>query len=172
MCADFSDWHPMSKNTSHNMFVLFTIMSLTPLTFKTECCNALSLSFYCVWCRGLDLFQLQVSKHMENVTPAFYGQHLLPIQLWVQFKVLTLIFKAPHCLEVSYSRYHISLYASSWQLKSAAELASQNPQWIVGSLGVDHFLKKNFPKNPLFLWMIKTIFKVYGFGLECLVIYL
>lgn len=75
MSTDVSNRHPTSKNTFHYVFVLFTITISVLPTFKTEYYNILSLSFYCVWCRGLDLFQLQGPKHMENITPAFYGQH-------------------------------------------------------------------------------------------------
>ena len=75
LTSGFSDWHPTSKNTFHYLVVLFTIMIFVLLTFQIACYNALSWSFYCVWCRGLDLFQWQGPKHMENITPAFNGQH-------------------------------------------------------------------------------------------------
>lgn len=71
--SGFSDWHPTSKNTSHYLAVLFTIMIFVLLTFQIACYDALSWSFYCVWCKGLDLFQWQGPKHMENITPAFNG---------------------------------------------------------------------------------------------------
>lgn len=68
----------------------------------------------------------------------------------MQFKVLTLIFKAPHCLEVSYPRYHISPYASSRQLKSAAVLAVQNPPVNCGEPENISLSKEEVPKDHSF----------------------
>ncbi|KAF7237995.1 Butyrophilin subfamily 1 member A1, partial [Varanus komodoensis] len=103
------------------------------VTFQLDVCNALYL--------GLPLKMVWIFQMVQNraarlltgtgryvhMTPVLRQLHWLPIEVWAQFKVLVITYKALNSLGPGYLKEHLHPYMPSHPLRSATEALLREP---------------------------------------------
>ncbi|KAF7237686.1 putative RNA-directed DNA polymerase from transposon BS, partial [Varanus komodoensis] len=84
---------------------------------------------------------LTETSHYSHVTPVLYQLHWLPVEVWAQFKVLVLTYKALNSLGPGYLKEHLLPYMPSRPLRSAGEALLRKPFLREISKKMKHFIK-------------------------------
>ncbi|KAF7251550.1 hypothetical protein EYD10_03015 [Varanus komodoensis] len=103
------------------------------VTSRLDYCNALyvGLPLKTVWI--LQMVQNRAARFLmrtgrySHITPVLYQLHWLPIEVWAQFKVLVITYKALNGLGPGYLKERLRPYLPSRPLRSAAEALLQEP---------------------------------------------
>ncbi|KAF7251494.1 Papilin [Varanus komodoensis] len=109
------------------------IVTLAWVTSRLDFCNALhvGLPLKTVWI--LQMVQNRAVKLLtgtwrySHITPVLYQLHWLPIEVWAQFEVLVITYKALNSLGPGYLKECLLPYLPSHPLRSAAEALLREP---------------------------------------------
>ncbi|KAF7248769.1 Transcription elongation factor A protein 2 [Varanus komodoensis] len=103
------------------------------VTSRLDFCNALyvGLPLKTVWI--LQLVQNRAARLLtgtgccSHITPVLHQLHWLPIEVWAQFKVLVMTYKALNSLEPGYLKERLCPYMPSRPLRSATDALLREP---------------------------------------------
>ncbi|KAF7248501.1 RNA-directed DNA polymerase from mobile element jockey, partial [Varanus komodoensis] len=100
---------------------------------QLDFCNALYVGLPLKTVRILQLMQNRAARlltgtgHYFHITPVLYQLHWLPIEVWAQFKVLVITYKALYGLGPGYLKERLLPYLPSHPLRSAADALLREP---------------------------------------------
>ncbi|KAF7239223.1 Disintegrin and metalloproteinase domain-containing protein 12, partial [Varanus komodoensis] len=105
----------------------------TLVTSRLDFCNALYVGLALKMVRILQLVQNRAARLLTgpgryvHMTPVLRQLHWLPIEVWAQFKVLVMTYKALNGLGPGYLKEHLRPYMPARPLRSAGEALLQEP---------------------------------------------